>query len=113
MPSFLVIAGVVLLLIAAVVQLMGRRRTSALLLCILPGYAVILALIDVAKGPIKLGGSYESDQIELLVLAALLALTLAAVWLSRHRWLFWLAWVANAVVCGALVYLAFIWHPFG
>lgn len=113
MSSFVVVAGIVLLLAAAALQIAGKRRTSVVLLILLPAFASTTAVVEMSKGALRIGGaSYEADEKELAFFLAEIVLSVAAFWLSQWRWLFWLIWLVNAAVCGALVYLAFFWKVF-
>jgi hypothetical protein len=113
MGAVLTVIVVALLLSAAGLQIAGKRRLSCWLLVIFPGFLCLAYARDLAQGPARLGmGAYQSDQKQLLVALGMLAFSILAAFGSRWRWLFWLEWFLNGIVCGMLIYLVFFWKVF-
>ena len=97
----------------AALQLMGRRRLSCWLLLLFPTILCVAALADLARGSARIGlAAFESDEKQLAILLCFLAVSGIAAFRPGWRWLFWAAWVLNALVCGVLIYLAFFWKVF-
>jgi hypothetical protein len=113
MGEFVALVLVVLLVGTAALQLTGRRRLSCWLLALFPGSLCVGCLLDIARGAAKIGEStYRSDQKQLLYCLCFLLLSVAAALRPQWKWMFWIAWAFNALVCGVLVYLAFFWKVF-
>jgi len=113
MGAFLTIVVTALLLPAAALQLRGKRKLSSWLLVVFPGFLCLAYLRDLAKGPHILGASaFQSDQKQLVVALIMLAVSIFATFRTQWRWLFWMEWFLNGMVCGMLVYLVFFWKVF-
>ena len=83
------------------------------MLMLFPAFLCGAALLDLSRGIAYLGaGAYRSDQKQLLFSIVFLALTVLGVFFPQRRLLFWASWAINALVCAALVYLAFFWKVF-
>lgn len=112
MAHVLVAIAVVLVVAAAVLEFTSKRRLSGWLLVPLPALMCGGGLLDFSRGAEKIGrAAFESDLKQLAYLFFLLLSVFAAL-RPNARWLFWTAWALSALVCGALVYLAFFWHVF-
>jgi len=113
MGHFISLVVVGLLIAAAALQLTGRRRLSCWLLALFPASLCVGCMVDLAHGAAQMGaGAYQSDLKQLIPCLVLLAIGVFAALRTQWRWLFWLAWVLNAFICGILVYLAFFWKVF-
>jgi hypothetical protein len=113
MGAFLTIVVIALLLVAAALQLRGKRSLSCWLLVVFPGFLCLAYLHDLAKGPGALGiSAFQSDQKQLVVALFMLTVSIFAAFRTQWRWLFWLEWILNGIVCGMLVYLVFFWKVF-
>ena len=53
-----------------------------------------------------------SDQKQLAVALVMLAISIFAALRAQWRWLFWIEWFLNGIVCGMLIYLVFFWKVF-
>jgi len=105
--------ALVTMIMAVVYQFLGRLRASCWLLLVFPVVLSIVALLSYSNGIGKEAGTdLRSDQNMAIFCISLLALSALAVLRPRWRWLFWLAWLPNAIACGTLVYLVFFWHVF-
>jgi hypothetical protein len=113
MASLLTSALVALLLGAAVLHLAGQRALGCWLLVLFPALISAVDLADLAHGTAKLGTSAaQGDEKLLAILIAFLAVSVVAALKPGWKWLFWAVWALNALVCGAMVYLAFFWKVF-
>jgi hypothetical protein len=113
MGLFLTAFVIALLLAAAALQLSGRLALSCWLLVVFPGFLCIAYLHELVQGPSRLGmGAFQSDQKQLVVALVMLLVSVFAALRSQWRWLFWIEWVLNGIVCGMLVYLVFFWKVF-
>jgi hypothetical protein len=113
MAHVLVAIGVALGVAAAVLEFTSKRGLSGWLLVPFPALMCGAGLLDLSRGAEKIGrAAFESDLKQLAYLFFLLLLSVFAALRPNARWLFWIAWAFSAVVCGALVYLAFFWHVF-
>ncbi|HLY41644.1 MAG TPA: hypothetical protein VKR52_10535 [Terracidiphilus sp.] len=113
MASFAVSFFVALLVAAVALRVMRNRTVACWLLVLFPALFCALLLKDLAGGMARLGqAAFESDQKQLLYSFFLLALSLTSALRSNWAWLFWIAWIFNAAVCGILVYLEFFWKVF-
>jgi hypothetical protein len=113
MGHFVAFVVVGLLVATAALQLTGRPRLSCWLLALFPACLCAGCLVDLVHGAAQIGASaYRSDRKQLISCLIFLAISLFAALRSQWRWLFWLAWVLNALICGILVYLAFFWKVF-
>ncbi len=113
MGAFLTIIVLALLLAAAGLQLAGKRSVGCWLLVLFPGFLCLAYLRDLSKGPRVLGlGAFQGDEKQLLVALCMLAVSIFAAFRTQWRWLFWLEWLLNGIVCGMLVYLVFFWKVF-
>ena len=113
MASVLTIFATVLLVTAAVLEFTRKRTLSGWLLVPFPAAMCAAGLLDLSRGVARIGrAAYESDLKQLAYIFFLLLVTVFAALRPNARWLFWLAWTFSALVCGALVYLAFFWHVF-
>jgi len=113
MESSLVLVFAAVLIGAAALQIAGKRSFSCWLLVPFPAFSVVFGLFALADAPSRLGqAAFESDVKQVAFLAVLLLLSLASALRRKWRWLFWVAWIANALVCGVLVYLALFWKVF-
>jgi hypothetical protein len=105
--------AVVLLLVCAVLFFTRLRKLGCWLLVIFPAALCAALLRDLAKGAQKLGeASYQSDLKTLLPLVGFLAITLFAALRPRWGWVFWIAWILNALVCALVVFLTYFWKVF-
>ncbi|MFZ0746993.1 MAG: hypothetical protein WAM85_21495 [Terracidiphilus sp.] len=113
MASLVVPILIGLLVAVAVLHVILNRKLAAWLLVLFPASLCGAALADLSRGAEKLGQTaYESDQKQLVYCFFLLALSLTAALRPKWLWLFWIAWVADALVCGIFVYLACFWKAF-
>jgi hypothetical protein len=113
MGAELAAIAIALLLAAAGLQIRGRRRLSCWLLVVFPGFLCLAYLRDLSLGPARLGAAaYVSDQKQLVVALAMVAVSIFAAFRAEWRWLFWIEWCLNAIVCGMLIYLVFFWKVF-
>jgi hypothetical protein len=113
MAYFIAVIFVVLLVGTAALQLIGMRRLSSWLLTLFPAFLCVGCLVDLARGAARIGSSaYQSDLKQLAFCLVFLAISVLEAFRSQWRWLFWLAWVLDALICGVLVYLAFYWQVF-
>ena len=110
------IAGLALatIIMAVVYQLLGKLRASCWLLLVFPVVLSIVALFSYLNnaGRASPGTDLRSDQSMAIFCLSLLVLSVLAKLRPRWRWLFWLAWLPNAIACGTLVYLVLFWHVF-
>jgi len=105
--------ALVSLLIAIVYQFLGKLRASCLLLLVFPVVLSTVALLSYSNGAGRSPGTdIRSDQNMAIFCIGLLVLSALAALRPRWRWLFWLAWLPNAIACGTLVYLVLFWHVF-
>ena len=100
MPPFLTIASLVLLIAAVILHVMGWRRLGGWLLAPFPALLCGAASMSYA--------TYHGNLEVLVERAVLLLLALLAALLPRWRWLFWIAWACNFIMCGTLVYLVYM-----
>jgi hypothetical protein len=113
MGALLTSVAIALLFAAAVMQLAGRRRIGCWLLVVFPGFLCLAYVRDLVMGPQRIGMAvYGSDQKQVFVALGMVAVSVFAAFRSQWRWLFWLEWFLNAVVCGMLIYLVFFWKVF-
>jgi hypothetical protein len=113
MQSLAVFFAIALLITTAILNLIGKRVLSCWLLALFPAAICAGTLIDLSLGVRYLGqASFDTDVRTIPSALALLAVTVLAALRSRWRWLFWIAWLANALICGVVVYLAFFWKVF-
>jgi hypothetical protein len=113
MAHFIASLVIVLLIGTAILQLTGRRRLSCWLLGLIPASLCAACLVDIGHGAAKIGESaYQGDEKQLLYCLCFLLLSVVAALRPHWRWLFWIAWAFNALICGVLVYLAFFWKVF-
>lgn len=113
MASFLVVVSASVLLIAAILQFAGKRALSCWLLVPFPVIACFRAIAKLSHGSRELGEStFEGDLTLLVYLAAPLLLSLLAALRPNWQWMFWIAWVLNALVCAFVVFIAFFWKVF-
>ena len=113
MSSLLVPVLIALLVAAAVLHVMRSHRVAAWLLVTFPAALCAGIVLDLSKGAAALGqGAFEGDQKQLVYCFFFLALSLTAALCPKWPWLFRLAWVIDASVCGILVYLAYFWKVF-
>ena len=113
MGALLAAIAVALLLAAAVLHFKGRPRAACWLLVVFPGFLCLAYVRDLILGPAGLGqAAYASDQKQVVVALAMVAVSVFAAFRARWRWLFWLEWCLNAIVCGMLIYLVFFWKVF-
>lgn len=113
MGALLTCVVIALLLAAAALQLTRRPRVSCWLMVVFPGFLCLAYLRDLAQGPRGIGvATYASDQKQVLVALGMLAVSIFAIFRPQWRWLFWLEWLLNSIVCGILVYLVFFWKVF-
>jgi len=109
------IAGLALatLMTALVYQFLGKLRASCWLLLVFPVILSVVAFLSFSSGTGRdVGTDLRSDQNMAIFCISLLCLSVFAVLRPRWRWLFWLAWLPNAIACGTLVYLVLFWHVF-
>jgi len=109
------IAGLALatLMMALVYQFLGKLRASCWLLLVFPVILSVVAFLSFSSGTGRdVGTDLRSDQNMAIFCISLLCLSVFAVLRPRWRWLFWLAWLPNAIACGTLVYLVLFWHVF-
>ena len=114
MASLLVPVLIALLVAAAALHVMRSRqaRRVAARAFFLPPFAPALSWTS-PKAPRALGqGAFEGDQKQLVYCFFFLALSLTAALCPKWPWLFRIAWVIDAWVCGILVYLAYFWKVF-
>jgi hypothetical protein len=113
MGAELAVIAVVILLVAAGFRLAGKARLSCWLLVVFPAFLCLAYVRDLILGPVRLGASaYQSDQMQLLVALGMVAVSVFAAFRPQWRWLFWLEWFLNGIVCGMLIYLVFFWKIF-
>jgi hypothetical protein len=113
MASLMVLISIVLLVASAAFQLAGKRRLACRLQVLFPAFLCVADLLDLTGGVRVLGtAGVESDEKQLVYYLVLLALSIIAAIRIQWRWLYWSAWVFNALVCALLVYLAFFWKVF-
>ncbi len=113
MTSLAVPFAIVLLLTAAILHLMGKRLVSCWLLVLFAAVPTVAVLIDLAYGVKRFGqASYNGDLRALPWLLVFLAVSVLAALRSRWRWLFWLVWLASALLCSVAVYLTYFWKAF-
>ena len=113
MGAELALIAVALLLAAAGLALSSRPRAACWVMVVFPGFLCLAYARDLALGPARLGqAAYASDQKQLLVALAMVGVSVFAVFRTRWRWLFWLEWCLNAIVCGMLIYLVFFFKVF-
>jgi peptidoglycan/LPS O-acetylase OafA/YrhL len=104
---------IVLLLASAVLEFTRWRVIATRLLILFPAALCSSLLVDLVKGPSKLGqAAYNSDLRTLPFLLGFLALAVLAALRPSWRWLFWLTWFISAVLCAIAVYLTFFWKVF-
>ena len=114
MATVLTVLAVVLVVAAAVLEFTSKRRVSGWLLVPFPALMCGAGILDLSRGVERIGrAAFESDLKQLAYLFFLFLLCVFAALRPNARWLFWTAWAFSALVCGALVYLAFFWHVFG
>lgn len=105
--------AIVLLLACAVLFFTPLRKLGCWLLVILPAALCAALLRDLARGAQKLGeASYHSDLRTFLPLIGLLAITLFGALRPKWGWVFWIAWLLNALVCTLVVFLTYFWKVF-
>lgn len=105
--------AVILVFACAVLRFMRRKTLACWLLFIFPAALSIGILGDLAHGVAKLGqASYNSDLRTLPYLLGFLGITLLAALRPRWGWLFWIAWVFSAFICGIVVFLTYFWKVF-
>jgi hypothetical protein len=113
METLLVCVAITILLAAAALQLAGRPRLGCWLLVVFPGFLSLAYVRDLMLGAQRIGlAVYESDKKQVLVALCMTAVSVFAAFRSEWRWLFWLEWFLNGMVCGMLVYLVFFWKVF-
>ena len=113
LASLIVVFLSALLVATAGLRIAGRRRLACWLLMVVPAFLSGAALVDLTRGISALGAAaYQSDKKQLLFSVVFLFVTLPAVLFPRRQLFFWAPWMIGALVCGALVYLAFFWKVF-
>ncbi len=113
MASLFVLVLIALLLAAAALHLMRSRNLAAWLLVVFPATLCAGIMRDLSKGAANLGqGAFEDDQKQLVYCFFFLAVSLTAALCPKWPWLFRIAWLLDASVCGILVYLAYFWKVF-
>lgn len=113
MAPLLVPVLIAFLLAAAALHVMRSRRAAAWLLVVFPATLCAGILWDLSKGAANLGqGAFEGDQKQLVYCLFFLAVSLTAALCPKWPWLFWIAWLLDASVCGILVYMAYFWKVF-
>ena len=113
MGAFLTVIVLSLLLAAAGLRLAKKLRAACWLMVVFPSFLCLAYLRDLAQGPRALGlGAFKSDQKQLAVALFMLAVSIFAALRAQWRWLFWIEWFLNGIVCGMLIYLVFFWKVF-
>jgi hypothetical protein len=113
MGAFLSVIVLALLLAAAGLRVAKKARVACWLMVVFPSFLCLAYLRDLAQGPSVLGAAaYVSDQKQLAVALVMLAISIFAAWRAQWRWLFWIEWFLNGIVCGMLIYLVFFWKLF-
>lgn len=113
MAKSIILLLIVLLVVSAAFQLAGKRRIACWLQVLFAAFLLGGALLDLSRGVTALGtAGYSSDITQIEYFVVLLALSVFAAIRLQWRWLYWSAWVFNALVCALFVYLAFFWKVF-
>jgi hypothetical protein len=113
MAELLVVLFVALEVAAAAMHLRKRRALAGWLLTAAGAAMCVGLAAELMRGVARIGlSTYQSDQRQLGFFLVALMTSLTAALRPRWRVLFWIAWLMNALVCAALVYLAFFWKVF-
>lgn len=105
--------AILLLVVCAVLFFTSLRKLGCWLMVVFPAALCAALLKDLTKGARKMGeASYHSDLMVLLPLFALLVITVLAALRPRWGWVFWIAWILNALVCALIVFLTYFWKIF-
>jgi hypothetical protein len=104
---------IILLSACAVLEFTRWRVIATRLLTLFPAALCFSLLVDLMRGPGKLGlAAFNSDLKTLPFLLGFLALAVLAALRPSWRWLFWFTWIISAAFCAIAVYLTFFWHVF-
>ncbi|MBW8870406.1 MAG: hypothetical protein JF563_06470, partial [Acidobacteriales bacterium] len=96
-----------------VLRFTHRKNVACWLLVIFPAALSLGLFLDLAHSSAKLGQvSYSSDLRTLPYLLGFLVITLLAALRPKWGWLFWIAWLFSAFLCGVLVFLTYFWKVF-
>ncbi|HVU46281.1 MAG TPA: hypothetical protein VHD85_09155 [Terracidiphilus sp.] len=113
MPSVIAAFAVVLLVTAVVFQFLKKLRLACWTLFAFPVVLSIAGLLSLIKDPAVVGATaFRANGNVLVFCIGLIGLCILAVLRPGWRWLFWMAWLPSAFICGALVYLVFFWNVF-
>lgn len=113
MSSVLLLIWILVLVAAPILRVAHRPASAGWLLTALPAAASLASLEDLARGAAAVGEStFQSAEKQLGFFLLLLFVTVLAAFRAQIRWLFWAAWLMNAVVCAVVVYLALFWKVF-
>jgi hypothetical protein len=105
--------AIALVLGSAILHFTRLRTLACWLLALLPASLCVGLFIDLAKGAQNVGqASYQSDLKTLVPLAGFLAISVFAAIKPKWRWVFWIAWVLDALVCAVVVFLTYFWKVF-
>jgi hypothetical protein len=107
------IALVALWAAAAVLWFTRGRVIAGWLLTLLPASFCLSYMSELLKGEAALGrGTFGTDERQFLCGLVALVLTVSSAVKWRWRWLFWIVWICNGLVCAVVVYLVFFWKVF-
>lgn len=113
MAAVFCLSAIFLLLLCAVLFFTRWRNIGCWLLALFPLSLDIGILLDMSHGVRNLGqAGYNSDVRILPFFLALLIVTVLAAVHPKWSWLFWIAWVFNALCCAIAVFLTFFWKVF-
>jgi hypothetical protein len=111
--SVLLLIWILVLIAAPILRAVRRPTPASWLLTALPAAASLASFEDLARGAAAVGeGTFESAEKQLVLFLLLLFVTVLAAFRTQTRWLFWAAWLMNAVVCALVVYMALFWKVF-
>lgn len=113
MAALFCVCAIVLLLACAIFFFTTWRKIGCWLLVLFPLALVIGILLDMARGIRTVGqAGFRSDAKILPYFLALLLVTVIAAIRPKWGWLFWIAWILNALCCAIAVFLTFFWKIF-
>ncbi len=113
MSSVLLLIWILVLVAAPILRAVHRTAQSGWLLTVLPAAASLASLEELARGAAAVGeGTFESAEKQLGFFLLLLFVTVLAAFRAQTHWLFWVAWLMNAVVCVLVLWMALFWRVF-